>query len=652
MYRRNPVSFKRIMKMYEPLIEMRGGGSYEETYQLRVKDFIDTFEREDRVIYIVQLHRLREALNILAKIALSPREQRKLNQLINKIRFAFGVDPSSFNDVYPMYMDSLKHFIVTAKQNDYYDVLDYTWHPKNPGELIEQLELLEKTAIEKSMGKILPLREGRILINFSDGYYWTMLPTGQCELEGQAMAHCGNVGNKFERILSLRNIDADGNPKAHLTFIWHQIRYPGEMSVPWPAAPNATRGYLGEMKGYANTKPAKKYHKHIIELLKLPMIQLVVGGGYASQSNFSLEDLTHRQQKELYQEKPELFGIKEFYSVYGLENTSILAATLTGIDGSPPGSPTPTLPIIEFPQGLMVEILQTKPFTDNRGQVDWYRLEMIDEPRLREYIRGLITVAEWEDKKPRCRRISDEYVGRSESHFNRTLRSSDEIDDENELEYVPKWEDINFERYLTFLYQERPDLYQYFIEDFEDEPSTEELSEYIRRHPSYSLGDEYYHYWKIFYPLEDMNIRHAVLQRYLSVSSETGLYLEIAPISGVRACVSLEKFLGDLDENLSGLSISHFFIGLEENIGIPSIPTEPVSIPPSRETLDCLTWIIEAIRADTSTKDLDDILEENEDLREWLRQDDEEIDEYDRQRGFGDYDDMEDADDDDWFYGN
>lgn len=637
------------MKMYEPLIEMRGGGSYEDTYRSMVKRFIDTFEREDRVLYVVQLHRLREALNIRDKIEISAREQRKISQLINKLRFSFKVDPTSFNDTYPMIMDSLKHFIVTAKQNGYYDVLEYTWHITNPGELIEQLELLEKTAIEKSMGKILPLREGRILISFPDGYYWTMLPVGGCELEGQAMAHCGNSSNNFQRILSLRNVDAKGNPKAHLTFIWHQVRYPGEMSVPWPAAPNATRGFLGEMKGYANTKPAKKYHRHIIELLKLPMIQLVVGGGYSPQNNFSIEDLTRSQQKSLYQEKPELFGIEEFYAVYGLENTSILASTLTGLDASP-ASPTPTLPIVEFPQGLMVEILQTKPFNDNRGHVDWYLLESVTEPRLREYIRGLIAVADWEGKRPRCKKVSDEYVAHSESYFNRTLKGADGLEDGEEIAYIPEWKNIDFESYLSFLQEKRSDLYQFFIDDFEGEPSVEELAKYIRTHPSDGVGEEYYHYWRIFDPLEDMNVRRAVLQSYLSINLETGLYLDIAPAAGVRAYVSLKGFLAALDKNLSDLSISYFFKGLDEHI--PAIPTEPVSVSPSQETLDCFAWVVEAIQRDTSIKDLDDI-EENEDLQAWLREDDEEIDEYDRERGFGDYGDEDDGsdydDEDDWY---
>ena len=108
------------------------------------------------------------------------------------------------------------------------------------------------------------VEEGETVVELPNGWKWVMLSAAYCKKEGGAMGHCGNIAgaNPNDRILSLRQ-PADGdNWAAHLTFIW---------------SPKA--GTLGEMKGRSNSKPAKKYHDAIIQLLRQDMITIILGGG-------------------------------------------------------------------------------------------------------------------------------------------------------------------------------------------------------------------------------------------------------------------------------------------------------------------------------------------------------------------------------------
>ncbi len=133
-----------------------------------------------------------------------------------------------------------------------------------------------------------------IVLNFGDGFVWADLGRGACSEEADAMGHCGNVPSKQDgdTILSLRQIAQEGNKKYWrpcLTFILHKD------------------GFLGEMKGRANEKPAERYHKYILPLLKLDIIKGIRGGGYAPERNFTIGDLTEDEQWELFNKKPE-FG--------------------------------------------------------------------------------------------------------------------------------------------------------------------------------------------------------------------------------------------------------------------------------------------------------------------------------------------------------
>jgi hypothetical protein len=102
----------------------------------------------------------------------------------------------------------------------------------------------------------------------------------------------------------------------------------GEAGIDWPMAPDATFGYLGEMKGFANTKPEAKFHPKIIALLELPMIVAVVGGGYMVSNNFQLSDLPEDLSNRLRQIKPILYDTSILYQFFGWDAVSQVARAL------------------------------------------------------------------------------------------------------------------------------------------------------------------------------------------------------------------------------------------------------------------------------------------------------------------------------------
>jgi hypothetical protein len=146
-----------------------------------------------------------------------------------------------------------------------------------------------------------PDEKTKKLIDLGNGWGWYDLGKGYDEAEGKAMSHCGNAdargaeedaehSNHHDRILSLRkehNINGETYHEPRLSFIENQ-------------------GFLGETKGFGNSKPAEKYHDAVIELLKHPKIKENVGGGYVPNNNFYLNDLPKDKLDRLLKDKPNL----------------------------------------------------------------------------------------------------------------------------------------------------------------------------------------------------------------------------------------------------------------------------------------------------------------------------------------------------------
>jgi hypothetical protein len=132
-----------------------------------------------------------------------------------------------------------------------------------------------------------PGAPGRVVIENipgMPGFRWVSLDKGYCQDEGNAAGHCGNVGAKpGDNIYSLR----DMQDKVYLTFI-------------------VNGKSLGESKANNNQKPAPRYHPAIIALLKSPYVEVIQGGGYAPENNFSLDDLAPDLKADLFKAKPDM----------------------------------------------------------------------------------------------------------------------------------------------------------------------------------------------------------------------------------------------------------------------------------------------------------------------------------------------------------
>lgn len=138
--------------------------------------------------------------------------------------------------------------------------------------------------------KALQLQEDQEIIKeFSDGYYWVNLGDNACEDEGDSMGHCGYTS--ADTLLSLR--DEKGVPHVTLACTYH-----GTQSI-----------VIYQMKGKGNTKPVKKYHPYIVDLL-------IDGENYASEVN------GHNQSYEVVDYKPEYMRYDDF-NIFDLDEKYI-----------------------------------------------------------------------------------------------------------------------------------------------------------------------------------------------------------------------------------------------------------------------------------------------------------------------------------------
>jgi hypothetical protein len=166
--------------------------------------------------------------------------------------------------------------------------------------LLESAEKQYNERIKDNLNLVKPTARTKKLIQgkTKPDRHWYDLGEGACSAEGKAMGHCGNAPSKVagDRILSLRteHKDTKGNVyhEPHLTFVLNS-------------------GFLGEMKGRGNEKPAAKYHKDIAELLKDKRIKGVIGGGYEPHKNFDFADLSPELQQEVRQSNPNLITLDE-----------------------------------------------------------------------------------------------------------------------------------------------------------------------------------------------------------------------------------------------------------------------------------------------------------------------------------------------------
>jgi predicted RNA-binding Zn-ribbon protein involved in translation (DUF1610 family) len=211
-------------------------------------------------------------------------------------------DPGIYND---KNKHAVVHYIGTADIHKDHDIgkvrFDKSHSFEDGMKMWQDAEQKLQSQTKGADNLLKPDDKTKKLIDLGNGWGWYDLGKGYDAAEGKAMSHCGNVNAKdveedpdheyhHDRILSLRkehNINGETYHEPRLSFI-------------------ENKGYLGETKGFGNSKPAAKYHDAIIELLKHPRIKENIGGGYAPNNNFYLNDLPKDKLDKLLKDKPNL----------------------------------------------------------------------------------------------------------------------------------------------------------------------------------------------------------------------------------------------------------------------------------------------------------------------------------------------------------
>jgi len=161
---------------------------------------------------------------------------------------------------------------------------------------LAHLEAAESAYNDRTKSKVnivKPTKRTTKLLDVGKGRAWQSLNAASCKEDGEASAHCGNVGSEREgqNALSLRtdhNLKGKIYHEPHLFFV-----------------NDTNSNALGQMKGRANEKPHKKYHKDIAALLSQGYIP--VGGGYKPETNFHIDDLDSEHRSQVLNSNPKAF---------------------------------------------------------------------------------------------------------------------------------------------------------------------------------------------------------------------------------------------------------------------------------------------------------------------------------------------------------
>ncbi len=222
------------------------------------------------------------------------------NIIVNKLKSTFSKDEKLLNKLLKTGTSKNENFDKKIKKyiknyqriinNDVTKILHYVNSPvHNNKPNINKLSFKDALKLsddwhkdlEKYLSKSIVNETGNILKVYDDGFYWIDLENTDCKDEAESMGHCG-ITNKGTTILSLR----DFNKVPHVTIAY-----------------NEDDNIFTQIKGRGNTKPIKRYHPYIVDLI----ILLNVKGfetEYNRKEDFSPDDLDDDLYKELEEKNP------------------------------------------------------------------------------------------------------------------------------------------------------------------------------------------------------------------------------------------------------------------------------------------------------------------------------------------------------------
>lgn len=250
--------------------------------------------REDRIIWY---------LGILQRASLlrKYRENKCLTRALRRKvgRMLVNYSPQRIHEDYSFeFRESWHHFKSVQEIYSDHQMQKYSFFlnqenkgvSKTPSQIISDFRKMECN-LQTALRGERHCNDGVPFITLKDGWVWFIVGEGRSRQEATAMRHCGNgFGRLGDQLLSLREPIKKGKLrlwKPHLTFILNN-------------------GYLGEMKGFANSKPKTKLHGQIVSLLQDERIHGIKGGGYQPKCNFSFSDLAYPLRQKVLEENKKL----------------------------------------------------------------------------------------------------------------------------------------------------------------------------------------------------------------------------------------------------------------------------------------------------------------------------------------------------------
>lgn len=285
---------QQYTQMLQPLVTL--GIANQDYLNDIINLYRKTLKRNDRIVWALKWYRItylhfdldRYYDNAPEKYEKMAATYKKWTAIDAENKSALEAECNDFSRIFSSVavLEHIRSLIENIPEID-----NMVWDTRTPPiDMMNNITHIEREWKSEQTRLVTPEPDDKIVLSYDNGKYgWVLLDRAYCRSEGDAMGHCGNTASAKpgDRILSFRTI-SPVNHKPHLTFILDED------------------GYLGEMKGRGNEKPAAKYHPYIIDLLKQDFIEGIKGGGYAPDRNFSINDLSDDVSTELLDLKPEL----------------------------------------------------------------------------------------------------------------------------------------------------------------------------------------------------------------------------------------------------------------------------------------------------------------------------------------------------------
>lgn len=241
-------------------------------------------------------------------------EQKKLYKRINKdlgrLKMRVKLDTNNVSTYISQHPERILTGIEHFLNYNIPKINDMEFDGKTPQNLYNEMQAIQQEWSEKRK-QYIPYEEGKqdkVFLKIDNEYTWFDLQSHKCSRESMVTGHCGTSSRgSSDTLLSLRKlitIDGEKYFDSVLTF-----------------AIDKRTGDLGEMKGKKNSKPKKEYHPQIFKLLMDDRVQGISGNGYRPETNFAISDLPQDKQDYIFEKKPQLTDINDYYERYGVDKT-------------------------------------------------------------------------------------------------------------------------------------------------------------------------------------------------------------------------------------------------------------------------------------------------------------------------------------------